>query len=209
MTVSSVTGWIKTRLILILSLLVLLSGGFGYFAYSQWRKSVREAQKWESNYNSERTKHLKTSERGELTKKELKEEKELVELLKSEKIKERKTQFIYRVHYRDTGSVKVKVEYRYIGIDSTEKWDWPITSYYEEPGYQSYWTYYPKEDSAVHQWEKQTNLAVIGHWEREREFRIFGKTLFHFGRRSNYVTVKDLFTDSEILKNQYIEIKRR
>lgn len=204
MTVSSVTGWIKTRLIVILSLLVLLSGGFGYFAYSQWRKSVREAEIWENNYLAEKQGHIKTVIQKELEIDQILEDKRIDSAVKAEGIKKKEVRYVYITKYRDTGSATVQIEYRY----PDDKWAYPITSYYEENCYTGYWTYYPNGDSATHQWNIETDIQGTVFERREKEFKLFKWIIFRYGDKKAYLTVTDHCNNKEIISNQHIKVKR-
>lgn len=194
---------IKSYALLILGALLLLSAISTYFFYHRSQKFAREAKIWENNYEAERQQHSKTVLMKELEIEKVLEDKRIDSTIKAEGIREKEIQYVYLTKYRDTGSVRIKVEY----LNPEDKWAFPITTYHEEKCYKAYWTYDPTTDSSTHSWEIETDIQGTVFTRKEKEFRIFKWTVFRYGHKNTYLTVTDHCNNKEIISNQLIKVK--
>ena len=199
---------IKDWLIIILLFLVIGGGTTLYVMVGKWKKEKAEHARWEGNYEAFQTVNEKTIREKVLTKKELSQDKEIIETLKRERIKTKEARTIYKIHYRDTGSTRVSVVYTVDTANVADRWNYPIWSYYEEPCYKATWTYYPDKDTSSHTWDIEQNIQATLFERRENAFQIFGRTLFRYGKKKSYLTITDHCSDKQIINHQLITIKK-
>lgn len=195
----------KDLVIAVLLIFFLISGSLFYWMLGKYQHEKKEAQRWEQNYQAEKNTTNRITEEKQHTIKELSEQKEIAETLKEENIRLKDVKQVYRLRYRDTGSVRIKTEYRDTSLGKL--WNNPITAVYQENCYNAVWTYYPDKDSIDHQWDIETNLQATVH-ETRKQFRILGLTLFRYGKRTDKVTLTDKCNGKKVILNhELITIK--
>ena len=135
------------------------------------------------------------------------ENKELEKVIDSLNIVKRKIQYVHSIRYRDTGSTRLRVVHDTIVKDSMI---YPvITANYNKECHAAHIVYNPANDSLEYSYSNVIDLSIIGHWERDREFSVFGKRLFTYGPKNHFVTVHNNCGNSILLKNEFVDFRRR
>lgn len=133
--------------------------------------------------------------------------KELKDVIDSLEIQTRKINYVHLIMYRDTGSRVIRTVRDTVYRDSVY---YPVVrGEYKKKCHNASFVYFSEGDSLGYNYEIVTDISVVGHWNRAKEFRIFGLRLFDYGMKDHFVTVHNNCDHTDLLKNEVVEFKRQ